>query len=144
MEIANNPNDFEANLYMGMLLKDDQKIEEALKYFQKALSVRPRELNVTYFIANANMALGKINEAHKLLEEVVKEAPDFVEAHVLLATVYYRLKRKEDGDRERAIIQKLNAENQAKAPGAKENLGPAYRGEQIPLPAKKPENNKPE
>jgi tetratricopeptide (TPR) repeat protein len=144
-ELESNPNDWESNLYMGILLKDDQKFEEALKYFQKALSLRPRELNVGYFIANINISLGKIPEAQKLLEEVVKEAPSFVEAHVLLATVYYRLKRKEDGDRERAIIQKLNAENQAKAPGAKENLGPAYRGEQIPetQPVKKPENPKP-
>jgi hypothetical protein len=37
---------------------------------------------------------------------------------VTLATIYYRLKRKEDGDRERAIVQKLNAEQQAKEPGA--------------------------
>jgi tetratricopeptide (TPR) repeat protein len=142
-ELESNPNDFESNLYMGILLKDDQKFEEALKYFQKALSMRPRELNVGYFIANIYIALGKIPEAQIRLEEVVKAAPSFVEAHVLLATVYYRLKRKADGDRERAIIQKLNAENQATAPGAKENLGPAYRGEPIPQPAKKPENPKP-
>jgi hypothetical protein len=44
----------------------------------------------------------------------VKEAPAYTEAHVALATVYYRLKRKEEGDRERAIVQKLNAETQAK------------------------------
>ena len=67
-----------------------------------------------------------------MFEEVVSEAPDFVEAHVSLATAYYRLKRKEDGDRQRAIIQKLNAERQARAPGAQNGLGPAYRGEKIP------------
>ena len=50
-------------------------------------------------------------------DPIVKAAPSFVEAHVTLATVYYRLKRKEDGDRERAIVQKLNAEAQAKQPG---------------------------
>jgi len=48
------------------------------------------------------------------LELIVKEAPGFTSAHVTLATVYYRLKRKADGDRERAIVQKLNAEAQAK------------------------------
>ena len=31
-----------------------------------------------------------------------------------LATVYYRLKRKADGDRERAIVLKLNADKQAR------------------------------
>ena len=74
-----------------------------------------------------------------MLEQAVKAAPDFTEAHVSLATVYYRLKRKEDGDRERAIIQKLNAQKQAAAPGAREDLGPAYRGEPTPG-AQKPPN----
>jgi hypothetical protein len=58
-----------------------------------------------------------------LLEAVAKEFPDFTEARVLLASVYYRLNRKADGDRERAIVQKLNAEQQAKEPGAQD--GPA-------------------
>jgi hypothetical protein len=40
---------------------------------------------------------------------------------VLLASVYYRLNRKEDGDREKAAVQKLNAEQQAKQPGAQKN-----------------------
>jgi Flp pilus assembly protein TadD len=139
-ELENNPNDFQANLYTGMLLNEDQKYEEALKYMQKALTVRPRDLNVFYYIANINISLNNNLEAQRLLEEVVKESPAFVEAHVKLATVYYRLKRKEDGDRERALILKLNAERQATAPGAKEGLGPAYRGEHPDAqPAKKPD-----
>ena len=32
-----------------------------------------------------------------LLEGIVKDAPQFLEAHVSLATVYYRLQRREDG-----------------------------------------------
>ena len=43
--------------------------------------------------------------------------PQFTEAHVSLATVYYRLKRKEDGDRERALVRKLTDEAQATQPG---------------------------
>jgi tetratricopeptide (TPR) repeat protein len=139
-ELEINPTDFRANLYVGMLLNEEQKYEEALRYMQKALSVRPRELNVSYYIASIDIALGKTAEAGRLLEEIVKQAPDFVEAHVKLAIVYYRLKRKEDGDRERAIIARLNAERQEKAPGAKDGLGPAYRGEQSDAqPVRKPD-----
>jgi Tfp pilus assembly protein PilF len=57
---------------------------------------------------------GNVDAARRSLEAIVKEAPSFTEAHVTLATVYYRLKRKEDGDRERALVQKLNRETQAK------------------------------
>ena len=60
------------------------------------------------------LAQGKQEEARKMFEAIVKESPQFKEAHVTLATIYYRLKRKEDGDRERAIVAKLNADEQAK------------------------------
>jgi len=43
----------------------------------------------------------------------VKDFPNFTEAHVSLATVYYREKRKEDGDRERAIVDRLTTEKQS-------------------------------
>jgi len=60
-----------------------------------------------------------VAEARAALESIVKESPQFVEAHVSLATVYYRLKRKADGDREREIVKTLNAAAQANQPGAK-------------------------
>ena len=66
------------------------------------------------------MITGNIEQACTKLEQLIKESPQFVEAHVSLATVYYRLKRKADGDRERATVLKLNAESQAAQPGAKE------------------------
>ena len=62
---------------------------------------------------------GKVDETRSALEIIVREAPSFTEAHVTLATVYYRLKRKEDGDRERVILQKLNAATQEKQPGVR-------------------------
>ena len=64
-------------------------------------------------------------------------APDFLEAHVSLALVYYRLKRKADGDRHRAIAEELQRQLQAQQPGAKVS-GEAYRGEpRVPAPARK-------
>jgi Tfp pilus assembly protein PilF len=71
---------------------------------------------VRYQIASMMVAQGRVEPALQELESIVKDAPNFTEAHVSLATVYYRLKRKEDGDRERQIVQKLNAEAQARQP----------------------------
>ena len=119
-ELGNNPNDFDANLQIGTILKQDQNPDEALKYFQRALLVRPGEPNARFYIESIRVGQGKVNEALPELEKLVKDAPDFVEAHVMLATVYYRLKRKADGDQEQAIVNKLNAERQAKQPGAQE------------------------
>ena len=52
-----------------------------------------------------------------MLEGIVEEAPDLVEAHVQLATAYNRLKRKEDAQREQAIVDRLNAEIAGEAEG---------------------------
>jgi len=115
-ELAQNPNDFGSNLQMGVILKQDELFDQASKHFQRALRVRPGDIGVRYQIAAVMIAQNKIAPALTELEGIIKEADNFTEAHVSLATVYYRLKRKADGDRERAIVQRLNAEAQAKQP----------------------------
>ena len=42
------------------------------------------------------------------------DQPAFSEAHVSLATVYYRLGRREDGNRHQAIVQQLKRDQQAR------------------------------
>jgi tetratricopeptide (TPR) repeat protein len=112
-----NPNDFSSNLQLAVVLKQDQNFGDAVKYLRRALQVRPGDMGVRYQLASIDFSLGKVDESRTQLEAILKEAPNFTEAHVTLATVYYRLKRKADGDRERTIVQKLNAEIQAKQPG---------------------------
>jgi tetratricopeptide (TPR) repeat protein len=104
---------------MGVLLRQDQDNDEALKYFRHALEVRPGDFGARYQIAVVELATGKLIEARRHLEELVKDAPQFTEAHVSLATAYFREKRKADGERERAIVAKLNAERQANEPAVK-------------------------
>jgi tetratricopeptide (TPR) repeat protein len=121
-ELADNPNDFDANLYLGILLRQDKLFDESFGCLSHAVHLRPREQYARYHLSAVLAALGKPNEAQPLLEGVVKEYPDFIEARVLLASMYYRLNRKEDGDRERGIVQKLTAEQQAKQPGAHDGI----------------------
>lgn len=113
-ELARNPLDFQANLYFGVLLKEEQQFDQAMKHLNVALGVRPGELATRYQIASLKLAARDTEAALPLLEELVKEAPTFLEAHVSLATAYYRLNRREDGDRERAIVDQLNKELQAR------------------------------
>ncbi len=136
LELAANPNDFEANLYVGMLLKKELKNDEALTYLERAARVRPKDVNARYQIGSIYMGAGKVAEAERLLTQLIKEAPDFAEAHVLLATAYYRLKRKEDGDRERAIVEKLMAEKQARQLGTPEGAVGKPKPPASPIPPK--------
>ncbi|MGA8025902.1 MAG: tetratricopeptide repeat protein [Bryobacteraceae bacterium] len=115
-EIEIDPNNFDANLRMGVLLRQDEDNDNALKFFRHALQIRPGDLGVRYQIAALELAQGNIEEASRDLQSIVKEAPQFTEAHVSLATVYYREKRKPEGDRERAIVARLNAARQSNEP----------------------------
>lgn len=112
-ELAQNPVDFESNLRLAVLLKQDQDYPGARKLLERALLVRPGDLRALYQVGAVELASGKLQEARATFESVVKQAPQFTEAHISLATVYYRLKRKADGDRERALVQKLRAERDA-------------------------------
>ncbi|MGA2136629.1 MAG: tetratricopeptide repeat protein [Bryobacteraceae bacterium] len=113
-ELEQNSNDFESNLRLAVLLKEDGSYDRARELLARALRVRPGDPGALYQEGVTDLAAGNMDRACATLEKVVKDSPQFLEAHVSLAQVYYRLKRKADGDRERAIVQKLKAEQDAK------------------------------
>jgi tetratricopeptide (TPR) repeat protein len=117
-EIALDPTDFVSNLNMGVLAKQDQEYADARLYLERALKSRPGDPGVRYQLALLDLATSGLNQARKTLETLIGEWPGFAEVHGTLATVYYRLDRTADGDRERAIAQKLNDERQAAQRGA--------------------------
>jgi tetratricopeptide (TPR) repeat protein len=114
-ELKTNPNDFVANLEMALAMKKESNIDESLKYLGRSLQVRPKDPGALFQLASLRTMQGQTDEARQILEELVKEYPDFSEAHIALATVYYRLKRPADGDRERALGRRTP---EAKTPGA--------------------------
>jgi len=118
-ELEVDPNNFVAVFQLAILAKQNQRFEESRKYLARSLSLRPGDPAVLYQSATVDIASGKLAEGCRELEDLVKLSPDFTEAHVSLAAVYYRLKRKEDGDRERALVRRLTAEAQARQPAAK-------------------------
>ena len=122
-ELQQDPNDFDSNLNLGALLRRDENFNDAARYIQRALRVRPRDPGAEFQMASLEEAQGKLEQARRHLESIVQASPTFVEAHVTLATVYYRLKRKADGDRERDLVKRLNAERQAREPAARAAAG---------------------
>ena len=113
-ELKVNPNDFESNVRLAVLSKEDGNYDRAHQLLSRALLVRPHDPGALYQVGATYLAAGDLNRALPALVKVVKEYPDFLEAHVSLAQVYYRMKRKQEGDREREIVQKLKAQQDAK------------------------------
>jgi len=123
-ELKSNPNDFDANLYLGILLKRDRINDEALKYLSRAGQLRPRDAYARYHLGATYLNLGKVQEALPLLADVAKEQPEFIENRVLLAAAYYKLNRKSDGDRESAEVARLQAAQQAKPASEQSRIRP--------------------
>lgn len=112
-ELNLDADEFTSNLNMGVLAKADQAYADARQYLERALKTRPNDPGVRYQIATVDLATGNFDGARQALELLVKESAEFAEAHATLATVYYRLHRTADGDRERAVSQKLMDERDA-------------------------------
>ena len=115
--LKTNPDDFEANLYLGAILYKRRDVDEAKGYLDRALKLKPSDSMARYEAAMLKSTSGDYETAAKELELLVKDDPDWLEPHVELATLYYRLHRPEDGAKERQIVDSLTAKQQAQGPG---------------------------
>jgi tetratricopeptide (TPR) repeat protein len=115
--LQRNPDDFDANLYLGAILYQQRNMEEAKKYLDKALQLNPESTMARYESAMWKSTSGDYQAAVDQLEKLVADDPQWLEPHVELATLYYRLHRPADGARERQIVDKLTAQQQQQGPG---------------------------
>jgi Tfp pilus assembly protein PilF len=113
-ELEVNPNHFDSHLLLALLLRQDGRNDEAMAHLERAGALRPRDPGVRYQVALVQIAKGELEAARATLEALVADEPVFSEAHVSLATVFYRLGRREDGNRQQAIVQRLKREQQAR------------------------------
>jgi tetratricopeptide (TPR) repeat protein len=111
-----NPNDFEANLYLGAILYKRRDTDEAKTYLDRALTLNPNDAMARYQSALLKSTSGEYEAAAQTLEQLVKDNPDWLEPHVQLANLYYKLHRPQDGARERQVVDRLTAEQQSQVP----------------------------
>ena len=111
--LALNPQDAAYYAALGHTLRRDseEKTDEAIEYLQKALQMDPSDTLSREDLALCYEKKGKYSEAESLLVEVVREQPGLVEAHRVLARIYYREGKKELGDRESAVVSKLDSDD---------------------------------
>ncbi len=114
--LKTNPDDFEANLYLGAILYKRRDVDEAKGYLDRALKLKPNDSMARYESAMLKSTSGDYATAAHELELLVKDDPDWLEPHVELATLYYRLHRPEDGAKERQVVDSLTAKQQAQGP----------------------------
>jgi len=114
--LQRNPNDFDANLYLGAILYKRRDMAQAKTYLDRAVQLKPSNPTAGYEMAMWDSTSGQYADAAKILEALVTSSPDWLQPHIELANVYYRLHRPADGARERAIVARINAEQQSQGP----------------------------
>ena len=111
-ELAVDPNHFDANLYLGDLLREGGRHDEALPYLERARRLRPDNLGARFSLGAVYVALGRTEEALPLLESVAEAAPDHLQTHMQLAIAYTRLGRTADAQREKAAVVRVANEGE--------------------------------
>jgi tetratricopeptide (TPR) repeat protein len=110
-------NDFEANLYLGAILEKRRELDEARIYLDRALELNPSSSMARYEFAMLESTCGHYEVAARELEKLTGDDPNWLEPHVQLAVLYYRLHRPDEGARQRQIVDRMTAEQQAQGPG---------------------------
>ena len=81
---------------LGNILRDQGKLEEAGRYYQKALELRPDLAGPYYNMANVLKDQGRLQDALALYRKAIALDPDYAEAHNNMGNAYkmhYNLKR---------------------------------------------------
>ena len=126
-ELATEPSSFEANYYLGRLKRLSGDLEAAKKYLEKAEQVRPEDPSIVFEKAVFAFQSKDYPKAEALLQQVLGTYPNYSEAHVLLSQVYFRTNRPEQGQREKAMVNALGKEAQARQSSAGKD-GQGYGG----------------
>jgi tetratricopeptide (TPR) repeat protein len=117
--LAANPLDEKAECKLGDLaaLRGDQ--QAAAGHYHRALKLQPNDTEALLGLAKTLTVANQQEEALPLLEQAVKLDPTSAVAHFRLSTVYRKMGRADDAERELAEYQKYKA--------MKEKLRETYR-----------------
>lgn len=101
---------------LGQVLRrgDQDRTKEASSAFESALALDPNEVTAQEGRALCYERMQRYVEAQQLLERVIRQHPELVQAHLSLARVYYKLHKDSDGNREKAIAAQLQVQQSAK------------------------------
>jgi tetratricopeptide (TPR) repeat protein len=111
-----DPRDFTANLYLGTIHLKQRELDSARPLLELASQLQPQAPQARLQMAKLNAMTGKYAEAASALEDLEKADPNWLDPHVELAALYYKLHRPGDGQRERSIVDQIEARQQKAGP----------------------------
>ncbi len=94
---AFDPNDLQAQTYLGGALEGLERDDAALAVYQQVVA-RSLDAHVFYRIAALHLKSGRVDDAIAALEQAVRLRPDKPEYELLLATAYRRKGRNQEAE----------------------------------------------
>ncbi len=111
-ELHRDPANFEANAFLGWLYLEDKDFSEAELYLNRARTLGPQDIGLQFQLGRLAREQGQYERAASILEHVVAVEPRNSPAHVLLAQVYFRLKRVDQAKQQQALANQLSSDAQ--------------------------------
>ncbi len=75
---------------MGLVLKDQGKLEEAIEVYTKALSIKPNYAEAYNNMGNVFQKQGKLEEAREIYKKALSIKPDYAEAYNNIGNVFQK------------------------------------------------------
>lgn len=125
--LKKDPNDYQANYYLGRIRRLDGDRDAARQFLTKAEQLHPGAPEVLFELASIAAAEKDYAKAEPLLARVLRKQPDHVEAHFLLSDLYRRTGRPDAAKRERATFERLRQKEQERQ-SAKDSGNPSANG----------------
>jgi len=112
--LEENPKNPDYYLSYATLLRHEgpDKLDDAIMRLKSAQRISPDDWRIELQLGLCYESKGQYADAAPLLERAIREDSDLTAAHVALATTYFRLGRKEDGEREKKKIAELERKQQ--------------------------------
>lgn len=121
--IVQDPNDFEANYFLGRLKRFDGDIASANRYLTIADRLHPNSSEVQDERAEIAMKEHRFADAIPLLESVIKADPDQAQAYLSLAEAYQHTGRRAEAQREGQLYNSKRSESQERIAAQKRQSG---------------------
>src|SRR5205807_1370304 len=100
---------------LGAILYREREMAAARHFLERAVKTQPGASLAVYALALVRAATGEIETSVRDLQAVTNAEPEWLEPHVKLASLYFRLHREEDAHREQELVDKLRSEHRDKA-----------------------------
>jgi tetratricopeptide (TPR) repeat protein len=109
---ASDPQSFEANKNLGVLLIKTDKINEGMVYLEIANTLQGGDPVVMANLAKGYLQTGRTNEANDLLIKVKEKAADNIDVRIALYELYSKSGKKDEAISEiKAVADKTNNKN---------------------------------